>query len=90
MGTNSIVQASFFVLACAVAGAILTDNHPLQELSVQWRPIPHLVFAGRPLGVNRRVTSVMAGLTILSAFASVLGELCLEKGSMWRELRATI
>lgn len=73
MEEYTTIKACFFTLACVVSGGILADNHPIQNMAIQWAPIPHVVSKGPPLSVNRRVTDIMAVMTLITGLASLLG-----------------
>lgn len=73
MEQYTTIKACFFTLACIVAGGILADNHPLKDLSIQWVPFPHVISKAPLLSVNRRVTDIMAVMTLITAFASLFG-----------------
>lgn len=74
------IRASFFVLSCLTAGAILVDNHPVRDWSLA---------RVRAVGINRMVTDIMAVLLLMTAFISLFGKLSVRgKGNGWsyREL----
>ena len=73
MEEHTTIKACFFMLACVVSGGILADNHPIKDMVFHWAPIPHVVSKGPLLSVNRRVTDIMAVMTLITALASLLG-----------------
>ena len=73
MSTNTdyIVVNIFFLVACVVSGGILVDNHPLSRLSIRWFPVPRIIAPRNP--ITRKVTDVLALLSIATAMVSLFG-----------------
>ena len=72
MQPRTTVKITLFVLSCFVSGAIFMDNHPLKKLSFRLWPFPHISYP--VVGITRRVTDVMALLSVTTAIVCLFGK----------------